>query len=210
MFGSLYSTTISTPLPPQSTTATPSTNEAMPSDNYINLPRKLNEMIKTNSMSSEFKPQIETIKAPKVGSIKEEEAKELASDSGGILNLKSIANRVREKRCSTDSFQSDEEEQKPEKESPGASPLRNPLSISTNFGSRESVTRRGIESIAWSFAQITGQFSIDSNYIKTTAFSSLSDKIMYSAPGSRNVAGGGGSFLTGAKSNQDDKSSMSF
>lgn len=185
--------------------ATPSTSEAVPSDKYLN---KLKEMIKTKSMSSDFIAQTEVIKA-QVNSIEEEmdeEPKELASESGGILNLKSVSNRVRKNRNSVDSSRSDEDERRIEKESPGTSPLRNPLSILTNFGTGESASRRGIESIAWSFAQLTGQFLVDSNYVKTTAFSSLSDKIMYSAPGSRNVLGGGGSL--GAKSNQDGKSSI--
>jgi hypothetical protein len=47
------------------------------------------------------------------------------------------------------------------------------------------------ETIAWSFAQIVGQFVVDPHYMKPSAFDSLRAKIMYKTPGSNGLGGGG-------------------
>lgn len=49
--------------------------------------------------------------------------------------------------------------------------------------------------IAWAFAQMTGQFSVDSNFVKTSALESLKKKVMYHPPGTSAGSHGGGGSL---------------
>ncbi|KAJ8326714.1 Golgi membrane exchange factor (Ric1p-Rgp1p) subunit [Batrachochytrium dendrobatidis] len=53
------------------------------------------------------------------------------------------------------------------------------------------------EDIAWAFAQMTGEFTVDTTYVKTSLFNSLRQKVMYRAAGSpsgHGSQGGGGSL----------------
>ncbi|KAJ3373476.1 hypothetical protein HDU91_006877 [Kappamyces sp. JEL0680] len=54
--------------------------------------------------------------------------------------------------------------------------------------------------IAWAFAQITGQFTIDSHYLKKEAFDGLRERVLYKTPGQASGTGsiyGGGSLARG-------------
>nr|KAJ3421987.1 hypothetical protein HK105_001612 [Polyrhizophydium stewartii] len=64
------------------------------------------------------------------------------------------------------------------------------------------------EEIAWAFAQMTGQFSVDPAFIKTAAFAPLRSKVMYRAAGSSGggVQGGGGSMGMGVTRQASGKS----
>ncbi|KAI8899517.1 Rgp1-domain-containing protein, partial [Globomyces pollinis-pini] len=64
-------------------------------------------------------------------------------------------------------------------------------------------------SIAWAFAQITGQFLVDSNYIELEQFDTLKQKIMYRTPGSAQQGGlGGGGTLSANETDFGDSQKL--
>ncbi|KAH9257433.1 hypothetical protein BASA84_000755 [Batrachochytrium salamandrivorans] len=75
------------------------------------------------------------------------------------------------------------------------------LKVGTLFLKRRStdpaVPLGAREDIAWAFAQMTGQFTVDSTHVKTSSFSPLRQKVMYRAAGSASGHGsqGGGGTL---------------
>ena len=72
----------------------------------------------------------------------------------------------------------------------------------------------GKEELAWGFAQTFGQFTLDPNYIRVSAFDSLKQKVMYRPAGSNiagNHAGGGGSLgITDAETVQGRNRTIIF
>jgi Rgp1 len=58
------------------------------------------------------------------------------------------------------------------------SPLHSPKKLSLNTTVQKT-------KIAWAFAQMTGQFTIDDNYIKGDSLNAASEKILYDTPGQK-------------------------
>jgi hypothetical protein len=156
----------------------------------------LNGMTRTLSLSTEF-PHLSTVprdsKSDMVPeTIPEEESKppllpivspeRIASETGGKVNLSLGVKTHRViSRQSSLGMESHTED--------GTDPpsTNTPLSINT------MISKGVTESISWCFAQIVGQFVVDSNYIKVNSLDSLQQKVMYKTPGSssRSVGGGG-------------------
>ena len=78
---------------------------------------------------------------------------------------------------------------------------------SPNDLSTPTVTPIDMEEIAWSFVQMTGQFSIDPTYIKAELFESLQCKIAYGVESGPNSAVVGGGSLGQNPKNPNEKSS---
>ncbi|KAJ3318184.1 hypothetical protein HDV06_000771 [Boothiomyces sp. JEL0866] len=169
-------------------------------DNMLK-PRTFDHLTRTKSMSGELQPVVEVL-GKKIESIPEdaeippkyptsmeaatngngklrndplEETEQLLSqESGGKLQLEKVQEKAVNKRQST-IFS-------------GQNEIEQPAVFNKN--PRGELKK---ETIAWAFAQITGQFTVDPSYIKESTLELLKSKIMYKTPGttSANTYGGG-------------------
>jgi hypothetical protein len=169
----------------------PKSSTEIPDVKYGNL---LNGMTRTLSLSTEFSPQVQSIRRnsrqdsipeetkPPLAPPAESPREDLLSESGGKVNVSQgfHTHRVVQRQSSIGAdFLTDDEAE--------VASTATPLSINTKLP-------RNTQSLAWCFAQIVGQFVADGNYIKTQHFDPLMQKIMYKTPGSVRSAGGGGSM----------------
>jgi hypothetical protein len=65
----------------------------------------------------------------------------------------------------------------------------------TKFGQRLSFETDN-EALAWGFAQMMGQFTVDPTYVKTSSMESLKNKVMYRVGGGASAGGGGSMGFT--------------
>ena len=70
-------------------------------------------------------------------------------------------------------------------ESPTVSSFDNSSPIATSPKRLTLNTTSTKTKIAWAYAQMSGQFTIDDNYIKTDSINTVSEKIMYDTPGQK-------------------------
>ncbi|KAJ3273939.1 hypothetical protein HDV01_003770 [Terramyces sp. JEL0728] len=179
---------------------TGSSQPTPPADNLLK-PRTFDNLTRTISMSGELQPVVEVL-GNKIESIPEDgvlppkypstleskfkakgimhndraEEKEqlLPQENGGKLQLEKVQEKTVNKRQST-VFS-------------GQNEIEQPAVFNKN--PRGELKK---ETIAWAFAQITGQFTVDSSFVKESTLELLKSKIMYKTPGttSANTYGGG-------------------
>lgn len=65
------------------------------------------------------------------------------------------------------------------------------------------IPKRNTQTIAWAFAQMTGQFVIDPHYIKKELFVALQERVLYKTPGQKQTSNYGGGSLSSSYTHHD-------